>query len=131
MRRRSAPLLALVVFAAALAAAAPPDVLSPLIAQPVASPDPVLGADGRVHLAYELLLVNTTPSPVTIDGVAALNLVLDDTAVETLQGKALADVLRLSAGGTGTTLGGEEIEERLLLTRYTDQANSSREGRRR
>jgi peptidase M23-like protein len=104
MRPRSAPLLVLVAFSAALAPAAPPDVASPLIAQPIASPDPVLGADGRVHLAYELLLVNLTPSPVTIDGVAALNPVLDGTAVETLQGQALADVLRLTAGGTGTTL---------------------------
>jgi hypothetical protein len=79
-------------------------VLSPLIVQPVAAPDPVLGADGRVHLAYELLLVNLAPSPITIDRVQALDPVLDGTAVETVDGQALADVLRLGAGGKGTTL---------------------------
>jgi hypothetical protein len=77
-------LAAAVALVASLAGARPPDVLSPLIVQPIASPDPVVGADGRIHLAYELLLVNLTPSPVTIDSVEALNPVLDGTAVERL-----------------------------------------------
>jgi hypothetical protein len=98
-------LLLAVALAAPRAQAGPPDVASPLVARPIAPADPVLGADGRVHLAYELLLVNMVAAPVTIDSVAALNPVLDGTAVETLQGKALADVMRLDAGGTGATLG--------------------------
>ncbi len=91
--------------AVALAAARPRDALSPLVVQPVAAADPVLGADRRIHLAYELLLLNLAPSPVTIESVEALNPVLDDTAVESLRGQALDDVLRLNEGGKGTTLG--------------------------
>ena len=38
------------------------DVVSPLIATPLTSPNPVLGADDKVHLAYEFVLVNMAPS---------------------------------------------------------------------
>src|SRR5262245_53762983 len=82
-----------------------PDVASPLVASPIASPEPVLGADGRIHLAYELLLVNMAQSPISIDSVAALNSVLDNRTVETLQGTSLAGALRANGGGSGTTLG--------------------------
>jgi hypothetical protein len=36
------------------------DVLSPLVAIPIASPNPVLGADNKIHLPYEIVLVNLT-----------------------------------------------------------------------
>jgi hypothetical protein len=42
-------LLLAVALATSRAQAAPPDVASPLVASPIASPDPVLGADGRIH----------------------------------------------------------------------------------
>jgi hypothetical protein len=34
------------------------DVLSPLVAIQIASPNPVLGADDKTHLLYEVLLAN-------------------------------------------------------------------------
>ena len=34
------------------------DVLSPLVGIPVATPNPVLGADDKTHLLYEVLLAN-------------------------------------------------------------------------
>ena len=40
------------------------DVVSPLIATPLTSPNPVLGADDKVHLAYEIVLVNMAPADI-------------------------------------------------------------------
>src|SRR5262245_381436 len=100
-----AAFLLLLVLSTSGARADAPAVASPLVASPIASPEPVLGADGRIHLAYELLLVNMVQAPLTIDSVAALNPVLDNRTVETLQGTALAGALRANGGGSGTTLG--------------------------
>ena len=46
------------------AAIQPDDVVSPLVVMPLISPDPVLGADGKVHLAYEIVLVNMAPGEI-------------------------------------------------------------------
>ena len=43
-------------------AALPRNVLSPLLVLPVKPPIPVPLSDGRIHLAYELLLVNESES---------------------------------------------------------------------
>jgi hypothetical protein len=96
--------VAALVSLAGLTSAARQPVLSPVVLRPLATPEPVLGADGRVHLAYELLVSNLAPTPVTIERVDALDPALDDTAIATLQGPALAAVLKLHAGGTGSTL---------------------------
>jgi hypothetical protein len=93
------------------------DVLSPLVVSVVAPPQPVRGADGRVHLAYELILVNQSPSFVTITAVEALDPGRDNAVVATLRGSGLAALLRLNGGSSlcdcvkriaeapGTTLG--------------------------
>jgi hypothetical protein len=54
----------LVTIVAILAAAAPvfaespaPEIVSPLVATPIAPPNPVLGADARRHLVYEIVLM--------------------------------------------------------------------------
>ena len=47
-------------------------IVTPVLADVVAAPVPVPATDGRVHLAYELLLTNTSPEPVTIDSIAAM-----------------------------------------------------------
>lgn len=65
------------LLAASLAAPAgaqslkPDQVLSSVSVTPISAPNPVLGADGRVHLAYEILVVNTGGLFVTIDKVEA------------------------------------------------------------
>jgi hypothetical protein len=43
------------------------EVLSSISVRPLSEPNPVLGADGRVHLAYELLVANPGAGFVTID----------------------------------------------------------------
>src|SRR4029453_14289430 len=34
------------------------EVAAPLVATPIAPPNPVTGSDGKIHLAYEFMLVN-------------------------------------------------------------------------
>ena len=45
------------------------DVVTPLVATPLTSPNPVLGSDNLVHLAYEFTLMNLAPGTVTIEKV--------------------------------------------------------------
>ena len=62
----------LIVLAGAAAAGARPDedaVLGPLAMEIADKPRPVLGSDGLNHLAYEIRIVNQSPSEVTIDRV--------------------------------------------------------------
>ncbi len=47
------------------------DVLTPVVVRATASPRPVLGTDGKVHLAYELVLTNVVSSSVTINSITA------------------------------------------------------------
>jgi Peptidase family M23 len=45
---------------------------TPLAAQVLAAPDPVLTTDNRRHLVYEIMLTNVTPIPVRVDRVEVL-----------------------------------------------------------
>ncbi|WP_313888611.1 hypothetical protein [Mycolicibacterium sp. CBMA 226] len=47
-------------------------IVTPVLADVVAAPVPVPATDGRVHLAYELLLTNTSPEPVSVDSIAVM-----------------------------------------------------------
>lgn len=51
----------------------PLDQLTPLVGHVIAEPRPVLGADNRIHLVYELLLTNVFDAPATLDAVEVLN----------------------------------------------------------
>jgi len=93
--RRSAALLAfafaaLGLLAVPLAAAAPQqgpvEQLTPVIGNPLASPEPVLTSDGRRQLAYELQLINRTDSTATIRSLKAL---AGGRVLQSLAGKAL------------------------------------------
>jgi hypothetical protein len=82
-------LSALGLLAAPLAGAAtagPAEELTPVIGNPVASPEPVLTSDGRRQLAYELQLINRTASVATVKSLKA---VVGDRVVQSLSGKAL------------------------------------------
>jgi murein DD-endopeptidase MepM/ murein hydrolase activator NlpD len=74
------------------------DVITPLAISVIAPPQPVRGADGRVHLEYELVLFNQTPSAVTIAAVEALDPGRGNAVVATLRGARLAALLLLLAG---------------------------------
>ncbi|CAM5775141.1 hypothetical protein LMIY3S_04874 [Labrys miyagiensis] len=75
---RFSPIFAgMAVFLAASAASAQSlksnEILSTVTVQPVSEPNPVAGADGRVHLAYELLVDNPTSLFVRLDKVEAVD----------------------------------------------------------
>src|SRR5258708_1519844 len=79
-----------------------PDVLTALVVRVVAPPNPVLGADNKIHLAYELQALNQSPVLITIDSIK----VLDPTSGAVLQDLSGAGVAKISRfpGGTGATL---------------------------
>jgi hypothetical protein len=49
------------------------DVLSPLVGIPVTSPNPVLGADNKTHLPYEIVLVNMASGSVSLRKIETLD----------------------------------------------------------
>ena len=67
-----------------------PLVLSPIEAHTLKAPHPVLGADDRLHLAYELSLVNSSPLLVTVEKISVLLPDDDQAVIQVLQGDALA-----------------------------------------
>jgi hypothetical protein len=78
-----------VVFAVP-APAAPREQLTPVVGNPIASPEPVLASNGRNELAYEIQLINRTQSVVTIHKLEAL---ANGKVAEKLSGKALEAVM--------------------------------------
>jgi len=88
----AALLAAMLAVPAASSAAAAPERWTPVTATVVAPPQPVEGSDGRIHLAYELLLVNRSfmpPARVTLRRVDAL---AGGRVVASLRGRRLAAV---------------------------------------
>ncbi len=83
------------------------DVLTPIIASVLATPVPAMSTDGKVHIAWELVLSNVISQDVTIKSIAAMG---GDTAVQTLEGDALRGVMRPFGGELGTTVlaGGQQ-----------------------
>src|SRR4051794_26247330 len=49
------------------------DVLSPLVVTAIAPPNPVLGADNKTHLAYEIVLMNMGSTTVGIEKIETLD----------------------------------------------------------
>ncbi len=94
-------MLALVLPASpALAEPAAPEVLSPLLATPVAPPNPVMGADARRHLVYEIVLMNIGASAIALNTIETLD-AAGGAVLDKLAGEALVKRLRLSAAGKG------------------------------
>ncbi|MGI8704566.1 MAG: M23 family metallopeptidase [Sphingomicrobium sp.] len=77
------------------------EVLSSVVVRPLAKANPVLGADNRVHLAYELLLSNSSSLFLTIDKVEVVDPF--GKVVSSLDGDRLRAMTRLYSG-TGTRL---------------------------
>ena len=86
-------------------AAAPEVVVSPLVATPLTSPNPVLGADDKVHLAYEIVLVNMAPGEIGLKKVETLD-AASGAVLGTMEGDGLAQMLKFYGGSKGTTLPG-------------------------
>jgi hypothetical protein len=79
------------------------EIASPLVVTPVAPPNPVLGADARRHLVYEIVLMDIGGSAIAIEKIEVLD-ANSDGVLATLQGQALAKILRLTGAGQGTAL---------------------------
>lgn len=98
----------LLVALAALVAASPAfaqslktdEVYSSIAAQPISAPNPVLGADGKVHLAYELYVTNPSKLFVTLDKVEAVDGA--GQALSSLEGEGLQAMLTDYAGSDRT-----------------------------
>lgn len=88
------PALAAGPSAACAATLAPGEVFGSILVEPVAPTRPVLGADGRVHLAYELIVVNPGNYLVTLDRVDALG--ANDAVLASHAGEALAKLVRVN-----------------------------------
>jgi hypothetical protein len=86
------------------AQAVPPDaVATPLVATPLTTPNPVLGADGKTHLAYELVLMSMAAAAIGIDKIETLD-AESGAVLGTLEGDGLARMLRLNGGAKGTEI---------------------------
>jgi hypothetical protein len=95
--------LALVAAAGLGATALAEPVVSPLLAIPVAAPNPVLGADDKIHLAYELTLVNQSQLVVGIDAIDVVDAV-NDQVLQHLDWKAVDAKLRLNSREEGNVI---------------------------
>jgi biotin carboxyl carrier protein len=80
--------LVFVPLAGAAGKSAPAEQLTPVIGNPIASPEPVLTSDGRRQLAYELQLINRTTSVATVKNLKAL---VGGKVVESLSGDYLLE----------------------------------------
>jgi hypothetical protein len=89
----------------AVAQAEPGEVVTPLVATPIASPNPVLGADDKVHLAYEMVLLNMAPGELNLKKIETLD-AGSGAVIGTLEGDGLAKMLKLNGGSKGTALPG-------------------------
>jgi len=94
--------LALSGFALPAEASGEPDMLTALVVRVVAPPNPVLAADNKIHLAYELQVVNQSPVLITIDSIKVLD-PANGTVLQDLSGASIAKISRFP-GGTGATL---------------------------
>jgi hypothetical protein len=85
--------MAAALFSAHAAAAAPVDRFTPIAAEVLATPEPVLAGDGRQHLAYELVLINHSfpGAKVTVRRIQAM---AGGKVVGSLAGKRLAAMMR-------------------------------------
>jgi hypothetical protein len=86
-------------------AAEPEDVVSPLVATPLTSPNPALGADDKVHLAYEIVLVNMAPADIGLKKVETLD-AASGAVLGSMEGDGLAQMLKFNGGSKGTKLSG-------------------------
>ena len=77
-----------------------PVAVTPVIARVIAAPVPVPATDGKVHLAYELMLTNTLGQEVTLTSVAVH---ANDRTLLTLAGDKLAYWTRALGTSTPTT----------------------------
>jgi hypothetical protein len=102
-----------------------------LVAWPIASPQPVLTSDGKVHLVYELLVMNVSSSVMTLDrletldaskGDAVVNTKSGDEIVGTLQGADLEATIQAFPTGSTRTVGPFQLTRIFLDVKFAKDA---------
>ena len=84
------------------------EILSSVVVRPLAQAHPVMGADNRVHLAYELMLSNASEMFTTVDKIEALD--PSGRVLRTIEGDHLKAMTKLySSEGTMLPPGGTGI----------------------
>jgi len=86
-------------------AATGPDMLTGLIAVPIASPHPVWGADGNRHLVYELQLTNVLEVELTVRGIDTVVPGSGRVVTRLDEKEVAARLTPFAAARTGATLG--------------------------
>jgi hypothetical protein len=89
------PLLALVLALLAAGAATKPDQLTPVVVSTLtANTQPFPGTDGKLHVVYELVLTNASPTPATLRKIEALDANKPSAVLASYEGKELVGHLR-------------------------------------
>ena len=102
-----------------------------LVAWPLASPQPVLCTDDKIHLVYELLVMNVSSSTMTLDRLEMLDASKDDagtstksadTIVATLQGADLEATIRAFPTGSTRSVGPFQLTRIFLDVKFAKDA---------
>jgi hypothetical protein len=102
-----------------------------LVAWPIASPQPVLSTDGKIHLVYELLFINVSSSAMMLDRLDTLDASKDDAGsntesedviVPTLQGADLEATIRAFPTGSTRTIGPFQLTRIFLDVKFAKDA---------
>ena len=113
----------------------PPVAWTSLVAWPITSPQPVLATDGKMHLVYELLVMNVSSSAMTLDRLETLDASKDDagtstksadTIVATLQGADLEATIRAFPTGSTRTVGPFQLTRIFLDVKFAKDATVPR-----
>jgi hypothetical protein len=79
-----------------------PDQVTAVSVAPTITPIPVHGTDDRVHMAYELLMVNFAPEPATVASVQALDADHPSLVLDSLSGDEVSSHFKIASIGTPT-----------------------------
>ena len=113
----------------------PPVAWTSLVAWPITSPQPVLATDGKMHLVYELLVMNVSSSAMTLDRLETLDASKDDAGtstkpadmiVATLQGADLEATIRAFPTGSTRTVGPFQLTRIFLDVKFAKDATVPR-----
>jgi hypothetical protein len=80
----------------------PPDQITAVSVAASISPSPVEGTDGRVHLVYELLMVNFGADPATVASVEVLDAGDQSRVLDSLSGSDVATHFKIASIATPT-----------------------------
>jgi len=103
-----------------------------LVAWPIASPQPVLCTDDKIHLVYELLVMNVSSSAMTLDRLEMLDAYKDDagtstksadTIVARLQGADLEATIRAFPTGSTRSVGPFQLTRTFLDVKFAKDAS--------